>query len=220
MQKFNESDLPAHDLATLSGWASLSSSEQRTIQQSTLEVDRGLRQAGAARLAVGEHLFRVREILEPRQMFTVYLLNCFEFSKASAYRWIEIYLAAKTILPAPYVRVAMLRGTDKLNVKRIASNPPPKTTSVIKISEYLDAMEKPIPRVNTTSNEDLQKEAFNFICNRFQKVEGDDRDRVGWLHSLVGMLLAVAGIGSPQSIAPVAVPEGFRIVRGRPRLMA
>lgn len=211
--------LPKHDLNALTDWETLSSSEQTTVKQETAALDKALLQAGNARLAIGEHLFRIREILEPKRMFTQYILAHSHLrSKATAYRYIDIYTAARTILPAPVLRIALLRGNDKLNIKLMEATPAPKTTNIVRINEYLDEMERPGPRLveNDNTPTQLQKECYNYVHLRFQRLPNNSKTRTNWLHALAGMLLAELGVSGAQSIEPIAIPAGFRAVRGRP----
>lgn len=210
--------LPKHDLNALTDWDELTTAEQTTVKQETIALDKALLTAGNARLAIGEHLFNVQQVLEPKRIFTAYILSQTAFSRATAYRYIDVYTAAKTILPAPVLRVAMLRGSDRLNVKLMEVTPPPKSNNVVKINEYLDAMEKPGPRLVESNNTptQLQKECYNYVHLRFQRLPNNSKTRSNWLHTLAGMLLAELGVSGAQSIEPVAIPDGFRAVRGRP----
>lgn len=215
--------LPKHDLNALTDWEELTATEQTTVKQETAALDKALLAAGNARLAIGQHLYRIREILEPRRMFTQYIVAHSHLrSKATAYRYIDIYTAAKTILPAPVLRIALLRGNDRLNVKLMEATPAPKTTNMVKINEYLDAMEKPGPRLVESDNtpNQLQKECYNYVHLRFQRLPNNGKTRANWLHSLAGMLLAELGVGNAVSIEPIAIPEDYRVTRGRPKKTA
>lgn len=220
MTKINKTlNLPKHDLNALTGWDDLEASEQTKIKQETIALDKALLTAGNARLAIGEHLFNVQQILEPKRIFTAYVLSQTAFSRATAYRYIDIYTAAKTILPAPVLRVAMLRGSDRLNVKLMEATPPPRTNNVVKINEYLDSMEKSGPRlVETASPDASKKDCYNYVHLRFQRLPNSHKTRSAWIHSLAGMLLAELGVSGTQTIEPVAIPDGYKAVRGRPRV--
>lgn len=205
-----------HDLTKLEGWESLENAEQQTIKQETKELDSALLSAGAAKLSVGEHLYNVREVLKPKRMFEKYLKTITGFSRATANRYIGTYLAAKDILPAPVMKVAMLRGMDSINLKLAKANPLPKNANVVVINEYLDSLERGSPRQeNGTDPESTKKESYNFVRVRFHRVP--NRAKAAWMRSLISILFGEMGVSGPQSVEPSAVPEGYRSTRGRPR---
>lgn len=65
-------------------------------------------------LAIGEHLERVREILEPQEKFITYLKALPNFSQATAYRMIWTWQNAQKVLPAVTLRVAMVGGFNRI----------------------------------------------------------------------------------------------------------
>ena len=215
-----ELGLPSHDLVTIEGWDKLESSEQQTVKTETTNLDKALIESGKARLSIGEHLFNIREVLEPKGMFTKFLNCCTRFSRASAYRYVDMFTAASQILPSPVMQQAMLRGTEKINLKAVKASPPPKTTNVTQINDYLDKIQAPVREAAETNPEVLKKECWMKIHSAFQRLPNNSRTRSAWIHSLLGMALTELGVSGAQTVTPVAVPDTYRPARGRPRTVA
>lgn len=209
--------LSIHDLMSIEGWEELESSEQTTIRSETVELDRQLIVAGQARLKAGEHLFNIREILKPKRMFTRYL-DTLKFSRASANRYIDQYTAAKDLLSGPVMQQAMLRGVDRISLRKIEETPPPNTDNVVAINEYLDTITSPTPQEPETNPALLKKEVYNTFDNRFQRLPTAGRTRTAFALAIAGMILTRAGFTTAQNVAPVAIPEDYRSTFGRPRL--
>lgn len=210
------------NLATIDGWEKLEPNEQTLVRDEALALDTALELEGKAKLSVGEHLYNIREVLEPKRMFTKFLTSLHRgFSRATAYRYIDMYTAAKTLLPEPIIKAAMLRGANRINVKAIEASPPPDTTNVVKINEYLDSIEHPFRAHTPESNpEVLKKECVNFVTSRFERLPRAGRTRPAWMVSFLGMCLAGAGYTTPITVEPVAIPEYYRGTRGRPKAAA
>ena len=68
--------------------------------------------------------------------------------------------------------------------------------------------------------ETLLKEVYRFAHTRYKRLPSNSKTRAGWVRNLCGLLLADLGVGSAQSINPIAVPEEFKVQRGRPALKA
>jgi hypothetical protein len=199
-----------HDLNGMDGWAELERSEQDLIRAETHKLDDALIAAGNARLAVGEHLYNVQEVLKPKRMFNKYLVALNWTSRASAYRYIDLYTAAKTILPAPVLEQAMLRGIDRFSLKKIEDNPvPAKTANVVVINEYLDTITAVTPQVPSTDADVLKREVFNFFDTRFQRLPAAGRSRHSFALFIAGIILSRAGFDSAQSIKPIPIPAAF-----------
>lgn len=209
-------------LQSLTGWDKLETTEQSTVSDETIKAARSLADIGKSKLSAGEHLAAVEAILKPRRIFTQYLNTVFHLSRATAYRYINLYKAAKTVLPAPVLEAAMMRSDDRLNLALIKSGPkPPRTTNVVKINEYLDNLQRGPRLVSAEASktpEDVKKAMFHASSLLLRKVSG--RQKASILHSVVGMLLTEIGVSNPMSFDPVAVPDTFRATRGRPRKAA
>lgn len=205
-------------------WEVLSPQEQRTVLIETQALTEDMVTFGMSRLGIGEHLFNIREILEPKRVFTAFLRTHFRKSKATAYRIIEDFLYTKERVPEIVLRTAIARGYDIIDAEIIEKMPPPKTQDRVKIVKYLekvDAVRKeekaaaPEPEYDP---ETLMREAFNFIAMRFHRLPNNSRTRMKWLDNLFGMVMSELGVQEERTFAPVEVPEGFRAVLGRPRL--
>lgn len=210
------------DLTAIAGWEKLQTSEQATITTETMQIASCLHNVSQAKIAVGEHLSKVREILEPKRLFTVYLKTMFHLSKATAYRYVELYDTAKSSLPELILQAAMMRPDDRLTVKAIKDAPkPPRTTNVVKINEYLDSIQarKPITVVRQESSpESVKKAMFHSAHLLLARIAGKQKQAV--LSDVVGMLLTDIGIASEQRFSPQGIPDSFRATRGRPRKAA
>lgn len=206
---------------SFAGWAKLDADEQKVVKQESDAVIEARKLEGKSKAAIGLHLRKLRDILEPKRIFVSYLKFCFRMSKATAYRYMELSELAEKILPAPVLEAAIIRGTP-INVKHIEHNPPPNTNNPQKIEAYLETLEQ-LPKreqkaANETDPELLAKEVVNFFGIRYQRLEGTARSRHKWTREVVGMILTKAGISSEASYAPMAIPSNFVVHRGRPRL--
>ena len=65
----------------------------------------------------------------------------------------------------------------------------------------------------------LLKECYKFCSLRFKRLPNNAKTKQNFLHSLFGMLATDAGV-SKIAVTPMAIPEEFRIGRGRPRAAA
>ena len=85
-------------LTTIHGWEDLSEREKQIILKETTELNQAIVAFGRARVAIGEKLLNIRNVLEPKRMFTGYLKSVpFNISVATAYRYIEIYTEVKSV---------------------------------------------------------------------------------------------------------------------------
>lgn len=67
--------------------------------------------------------------------------------------------------------------------------------------------------------EELLKESFTLVRRRLKKIPKDAR--ANFIDRLSGMLMVIADFNArPHTIRPVAVPEGWEMVPGRPRKIA
>lgn len=215
--------VPLTELEALKGWAKLPETQQQTVAANTTQLFQALLAVSQAKLVVGEHLFSVQEILEPQRIFTKYLKTMFHMSKATAYRYIALYTAAKHIFTEPVLKVAMQRPDDRLTLKAIKSAPkPPKTANVVVINEYLDKLQrqprtvarKVAPVLNAKNTQSLQRILFHgirIVLNRIPK-----RSQLKVLETVVSMVLLELGV-SKVTLRATVVPDSFHVVRGRPK---
>lgn len=213
------SGLPSHDLTTIEGWNDLDKSEQVTVKTEVTNLDKALIAAGTARLRVGEHLYNIREVLEPKRLFTQFLNCCTTFSKASAYRYIDMYTAARNVLPETVMNRVMLRGMDRINLEAVRQMPPPRTTNVTKIDDYLSKIERHREPANVqeATMDDLKKRFYHNFRGLVAQIPVNTRLRTFWMRDCLGMALTELGFNTTQTISPVAIPDSFVSARGRPR---
>lgn len=192
---------------------------------------------GRSKLAIGEHLTRIQAVLEPRRVFGRFL-HGFNMSKRTAYRYIKGYSNAEKRLPEPILRAAMVRGmnligeTDEkplgIYTAAVKKLPMPEHATPKQAHEYLDKLEesrkiKP-PEGETLPAEHIEmvdavKVAFKTVSNIMKRLPVDTKgkNKMKFLQSVVGMCLTEVGVASQQTFEPQAVPDEFRIGRGRPR---
>lgn len=206
-------------LDDLRGWSKLEKNNQRIVREATAAVIEARRQEEESKLEIGKNLMEVRDILKPKNMWIAYLKESFEMSQASAYRYIEEYVAARRKLPKPVLEIVMRRAYRPAQIKRIEDNPPPKTHDPIKIGRYLDRLERTPMEVvepEIVYNPDtILRECVNFISNRFERLPRNMRTKIARV--LIGMMMTKFGFGAVQSFEPEAIPETFKAVRGRPK---
>lgn len=212
------------NLSSIEGWNNLPKEDQGIVRDEATALDVALEAEGKAKLEVGEHLYNIQEVLTKtdKRIFTRFLESLQRnFSRATAYRYIDMYTAAKNLLPGPVMEQAMLRGTNRLNVRRIEATPPPRTNDPIVINEYLSEMERPQSNVPLdVTPDDLKRECVNHVLRSFERLPRAGRVRPAWIRSVVAMCLFGAGITTTETITPVAIPESFTRPRGRPKKTA
>lgn len=236
--------VPASTFTALPWWNKLSKDEQTAVQTTGQELATSLLQYGQSRLAIGEKLSKLRDVLEPHNFFGKFLRN-FHFSKRTAYRYIRGYENAKARLPEAILKGAMARGFAMIGeteqkplgiyTDAVAMLPPPPNPTQEQANAWLDAVDKarktapesgtvaprgevvpPVPQ----SPDVLLKEAYRFVHSRYRKLPTAGKARQTWVHKLIGMVLADLGVSGTQTFSPIAVPEGFKAERGRPRSAA
>jgi hypothetical protein len=199
---------------TFHGWSKLEPNEQTTINTESSKLAEALHQEARSCLAQGEHLFNLRSVLEPKKMFITFLDEIFAMSRATAYRRIDLYLAATKKMPANVLEMAIQKGT-KITPKLLESNPPPKTTDPVEISTYLSTFKTTRVPVDKSS-ETILKECVNFVSTRLALLPSHHKTRAAFMRTLVGMLLTRFGVSAAQSFSPVAIPSDFITRVGRP----
>lgn len=233
--------IPSAALATMPGWDKLNGDEQEIILDEGHKLAAALLLHGTSRVAIGEHLSKLRGVLEPHNLFGRFLKN-FHFSKRTAYRYIAGYENAKMRLPDNILRVAMARGVNIIGdteikplgiyTDAVRKLPPPKDPNIEQANTWLTQVEQ--VRKDTKQHAapvgfvmpepiDVQmalKESFRFISTRYRRLPSTSKIRSGFVRSLVGMILSELGVSGPQTFTPTAVPEDFRAQRGRPRELA
>jgi len=213
---------------SFAGWAKLnatklSDAEQQVVQHEVKAVLEARKSEAKSKEAIGLHLRNMKDILEPKRIFVSSIKYFFKWSRATAYRYMDLAEVAESILPGPVFEAAIERGTP-IRKEVIAQNPPPNTTNPQKISEYLTKLEEmPIRRPQAaleTNPEILAKEVVNFAGIRMDRLKASGKDArfmQSWTLNVVGMFLTKLGIAAELKVAPVAIPESFVVHRGAPR---
>lgn len=232
--------VPSSVFTTLAWWDKINADEQQVVLSAGTRLAQAMLINGASRLAIGEHLTQLQGVLEPHNVFGKFLKN-FHFSKKTAYRRIAEFKNAKGILPEAVLKAAMARGVNIAGeneqkplgvytdaVKRL---PPPTAPDMTQATTWLEQVEKVRKDILTetadaagTTGQNFSpqpmdvtaamKECFRLIENRFNRVA--PRAKQKFLQGLQGMLVTLAGVSNPLQINPQAIPEDFRVHRGRP----
>lgn len=95
------------------------------------------RTAGMGILAMGEHLNRLREILEPLKKWKEYLGLIPNFTQASAYRYIWGWENANRVLPPAVARVATIEGYKLVETKKNGKLAPPIARAFKRVEKKL-----------------------------------------------------------------------------------
>jgi hypothetical protein len=70
---------------TFQGWGKLEPSEQEAVKKETQNLDDSRRMESVSKLQVGEHLSKLRKVLEPKRLFISFLDEVFGVSRATAW---------------------------------------------------------------------------------------------------------------------------------------
>lgn len=238
MTQLAVSDKSLTILKTLPGWDALNKRDQALIEKETLDLSEAIMGLGRSKLAIGEHLMRVQEKLEPLRMFTRYL-DAYNLKKSTAYNHITAFKNATQWLPKPVLDAAIVRNMSIIGIKEdkplgiytdaVKRIPPPATNDPKKIAEYLDSVEASQKRTDGRSKrmaeveedpEVLLKQAYRFVVSRLNKLPSRGKARRSFIEQLAGMMISELGVSSSLSFMPEAIPHGFRAEVGRPRIIA
>lgn len=212
---------PLH-LEELRGWDKLQASEQETVRQEDAALVEVMNQQWQSQLAGGRNLVAIQKVLHPRRIFVAYLKKRFHRDVATAYRWIELYRANEHLAPA-VLEAAIDRGFTAVQLRVIADNPLKGKTDPKSVDQYLDEIVAKAKKSNVESIDDpdaLLKECLNFVSSRYERLPKAQRTRTNWVRSLLGMQMTRFGMATEQTLAPVAIPDWFKAVRGRPKAKA
>ncbi len=213
-------------------WQKLEKDKREEITAEAGALANAMMSYGFSALAIGEHLSKLRESLSPHYGAFTKLLRRFNFTRVTAYYYMNGYAYAKARLPEMVLKAAMVRGLKIMGrsdeeplgvytavVKKL---PPPKTESMERANEYWDQAEvarrkmKAAPEpARTYDLETVLKECIRFVDLRFQGLTPQQKGRGA--RKLIGMMMTKFGITNSQSLDAEAIPETFKAVRGRPR---
>jgi len=237
--------LPEKSITSAAWYEKLDANEKAIVKTEGEQLAVSMLNLGRSKLAIGNHLSKLRDVLEPHNVFGKFLRN-FNFSKRTAYRYIRGYENAQSRLPEPILKAAMVRGMaiigeseqKPLGVFTDAARqlpPPNNVSSEEQANAYLDSLDMLRKQSRTTAAnleggttafavhvpqdpETLLKECYRFVSSRFKKLPTNHKTRSAWVDKLVGMVLAEMGVSGTKSFHPTAIPEGFKAERGRPRI--
>lgn len=212
---------------SFAGWAKLnatkiSEEDQKVVMHEVEAVFEARKNEARSKEAIGQHLRKLKEILEPKRIFVSSIKYFFKMSRATAYRYMEMAEVAETILPGPVFEAAIERGTP-IRKETIQQMPPPNTTDVAEISAYLSKLEElPQRRPQAaleTDEEVLAKEIVNFAGTRIDRLKASNKDVdvESFTKRVVALILTKAGIKTQQKVVPLDIPESYIVHRGAPR---
>lgn len=218
--------------SNLSWWPKLNTDEQTSVVNSGQKLGLALLHFGQARLQVGEHLAELQSVLEPHNLFGRFL-SSFRFSKRTAYRYIQGYKNASSMLPQLVLKAAMVRGVNIVGdteakplgiyTHAVELLPPTKVETEEQANAYIDALEQ---RVKTSRDDHgvfvmsvgepdvLKREVVRFGKARFDRLPTNKRTREKWAKETIALQMGAYGLPT-QHISPVALPEGYIVPRGR-----
>lgn len=224
--------LPVTQLHSLNGWDELDASTRKSVETETKNLSEAIVTWGKSRLAIGEHLTKIQEKLEPQRMFGKFL-DAFNLKRSTAYNYITGYKNASSVLSDNILQVVSSRGINMIGIREtqplgvytdaVKKIPPPTSSNMADINDWLKRVEsvrkksRPAEIVDT---ELMMKECYRYVATRLGKVPSKGRSRRAWLDRLVGMILTEVGISNGANFTPEGIPEEFRAVPGRPRLAA
>jgi hypothetical protein len=235
-----------HSLITTSAftsqkwWSKLNNVEQKEVMSEGQQLAAAMIANVESRIAIGQHLSRLQEILTPYGVFQRFLRN-FQFSLRTAARYIAAYKNAKAGLPEKVLKAAVARGVNIMGENEakpfgqytevVKNLPPPTQATDEQANAYVDAIlnARKQQRSNIATEAaggmgvvipqdpgTLLKECYRFVSLRFARLPQNVNTRKKWTRQFVGMVLTLAGEPALQ-FTPVPVPEDFTVSRGRPR---
>lgn len=221
--------VPAEQFARLPWWKKFDADDRDLIQHEVRELVKAKIANRVSAWVMGEHLLKLRELLEPQRVFIKTLRRLkLGFSQRTAYRYIDDYLEAARRLPEPVLRGAIQRSLDLTEnmLKRLP--PPPKNPE--KVSEWLDQAERTRRMVRARKGGKISKESrgiqadprvmqvevYRYFCTRFRRLPRRGETRREWTIELLGFLLSECAGCSGATVTPVPIPDGFRAKPGRP----
>lgn len=219
-------------------WAELTAeekAEQKRDDGVLIEALEGMRRN---RMTVGEVLLRSQQRLEPHRCFLQYMERNFPFSQRTGYRMMEEWRSTKQHLPEPVIREAFRLGLDLVGTPKkpygefteaVKELPPPEKPSPKQASAWLqnivEIRRKHVPHqvketkaIQKADSREAMRGSFIAVRRYMRRVLEEERGK--WAETLCGMLLTAAGIGKAHRIAPVAIPDGWIVVAGRPKKAA
>lgn len=189
---------PRSILTSQKWWDLLTPHTQRKVLLESQALTEAMVDLGMSRLRVGEHLWNIREELEPMRVFTKYLGLFKTFRKTAAYEYINHYADVKKKLPDNLVRTALAKGYELRDLQVMDQHPPPRmmnTQQQVKYLEHVTQLAKEqrrLPAQATAAEpptyEVLLEEAVAYCARRLAQVDADEAEN--WVRQLALRLLA------------------------------
>lgn len=241
-KKKEQALIPAAALTSLKWWKKLSDIEQKEVLSEGQQLAVAMIQHGQSRIAIGQHLARLQEILTPHGLFGRFL-RTLHFSERTAKRYVASFKNAKLALPDNVLKLALARGVNIMGesdekpfgqyTEAVKQLPPPQNANEQQAGAWLTAIEnqRKQQRSQTATEasggeilgvlvpqdpQTLLKECFRFFVLRYNRLPHNMNTRRKFVRTLVGMELSVAG-ETAGTFNPVAVPSDFTVGRGRPK---
>jgi len=212
------------DYESIEGWSELDAKIRSSVETHTASAKKQLSIIRDSRLGVGKDLFEIRKLLLPHKMWISFLRIAFGWSERTAYRWITEYEQTSKDVPPMVLQIAIERNSQAITKPEIRKKYPlPKTENPREIADYLDKIDHVhAPRPILVQEPDVDqrlKGCLNFVGNHFSKIKAK-REKQYFIDNLLGMELTKFGIASAMRIGPLAIPDDFQVLRGRPKKVA
>lgn len=224
-------------LKTFSFFKGLNESEQKVVETESTELLHAMSGFGNARIAIGEHLSRIKDVLTPHNVYGRYFaaarkLGLFTMNIRTADRYVAGYRNAKALLPKPIVNLALERGVNIIGdteqkpfgqyTDAVRQLPPPTKPTEEQARVWLNQVEDVRKKSRAVAGfsivpQDpgtLLQQCYRFVALRYKKLPHTKRVRDNWVRSLMGMLATEFSV---TAVYQTAIPEEFRTQRGRPR---
>jgi len=186
------------------------------LQQAFTDVRKGF-------LIIGKLLTQAEVILKQRGSFVAYLNSFGSFKQAQAYRYINGYKMAQLHYPEAVLESILGTGLDMIGTKDrpfgkyqevVKQLPPPKDADAGKAQQWLNKVVSKYEETRKTNNKtettplELQKEAYNAIIKRYDKVPA--KKQLAWIRELFGYILGTKmGMKQDETIEPMDAPANF-----------
>lgn len=242
----NEIEVYVPELTTTPGWVSLSRAEQEWLQQKTSNIQRYRQIGGMANVAEAMELAEVKGGLKDAKMtFKGFVKTVYGRSERTAFRKLKLYdEAMKTfgegspkVLRMIAERGGMLlkgsAGAGVGDIIRAAKQlPPPDTKSEKTIEGYIMNDLRPllsrtpkgekrperIGKVGSLSEETAAKMAFNALWRYGTSVRlKTSAQKTKFYTRVMGWVMEAEGIPGSMRCHRMPIPEGTKVMWGRPR---
>lgn len=211
---------PSVALEKIEGWDLLEQSEIETVLTNDAIAVEARQGELENKMKFGRALREIREVLEPKRgLWMAYLKHRFHMSIPTAYRYIDRADKVDEKLHPQIIKAAIKLGYD-INPKAIEHTRPPLPNDHSEIVRYLDRVTTLRPKSISIerTTDDIVKNWLHCVELGWDKLPQNSRSRANALRNYIGMLMTRFGISNPTTFEPIAIPEEYRVYRGRPRM--